>query len=536
MRRVFNRTERWVLRLSLAVILSAAVALRFAKLTFQSLRLDEHFSRHAAEFESLQEVILRGAVLDKHPPGHVLLLHFWMRWFGDSEWSLRVPGVLAGIAAVYALYRLGRTLVSERVGLITAGIAAVSQMPVYYSQDARAYVFLLLGCTLCAQGFLALQSAQGSAIAPWRQRLLLLLVASATSYLHYFGLLFVALLGLYALIPLVRRKSSFADWSVPFLGSALLYLPWLRVVMTHATKRSSWMPEPSERFVEVTIRQLTDNQSIAWFLLLAVGAIIHVAEFLRARHSTSSGPHRSKLVSPIVLTLTAWIVSCVLGAALVTYAVIPVICARNLIIILPALYLLLAIALDKIDRSILRGVPVAATLAIVGLLYQLIVVDRYYTRRTKRDYRAIAAFLKSQAEHVNESLFIAAEGNWDTCLNYYWASRGNRATVLDAEGKPLRVTTSLKTLAQTLAEQQPDVFWAVITPARAKTAWPSFDHDYEPTLTEKFVGATVRRYGKLTQLPSTQSTQSDALELDERVQDGLTDSKLGEDFALGNEH
>ena len=434
--------------------------------------------------------------MDKHPPGHVLLLHFWIRLFGESESSVRIPSVLAGIAAVYALYRLGRTLVSERVGLVAAGLCAVSQMPVYYSQDARAYIFMLLGSTLCAHGVVALERAHLSGDATWRLRLGVLLAAVFTAYLHYFGLLIVTVIGLYAFLRLIRKRLRFADWAVPFLGSALLYLPWLNVVVTHASTGSSWIPEPSEQFVNVIIRHLTNKLPNVWLAVFVLATAIHLFDFLRARRATPSETNRTKLLTPLVLALTTWIIVSVLTATAVTYTVIPVISARNFIILLPALYLLGAIALIKIDLRLFRGVPIIATIAIVGLLYHLVFVSRYYSVHTKRNYRAVAAYLKEAALRSDESAFIVTESYWDNWLNYYWEPRGNTKDALDVTGKPLRVAATVKTVAKALTEHKPNCFWVVINASRNMSHLPVDFAGYRLLTTKKFFGITVRRYGK----------------------------------------
>ena len=496
-RTVSNHTKHLVLRVILIVILIVTAGLRFTKLSFQSLRNDEHFSRHAAAFDSLSEVILRGGIMDKHPPGHVLLLHFWIRLFGESEWSVRVPSVLAGIATVYALYRLGRTLVSERVGIVAAGLCAMSQMPVYFSQEARAYVFLLLGSTLCAHGVVALERAHVSGGASFRLRFGVTLVAVFTAYLHYFGLLMVSLIGIYALLSLIRKHLSFADFGVPFLGSALLYLPWLKVVKTHATARSSWMPEPTERFAEIIAEHLTSKLPYVWWSLFALATAIHIFDVVRARQPAPQAHKKTQLLSPLVLTLIAWISTVIVGALVVTYTVIPVISARNLIVILPALYLLGAITLAKIDVRLFRGTPIAATIAITGLFYHLVFVDHYFTVHTKRHYRAVAAYLKAETQRSEESAFIVTEGNWDNWLNYYWEPRGNKPDVLDITGKPLRVTATTSTFSKLLAEHKPNGFWVVMNATRHMSRLPSYVEGYRSTMTKKFVGITVRRYIKV---------------------------------------
>ena len=205
----------------LAFILAAAAVLRLSALDAQSLWLDELVSWQQASAPSVRDVIerLRG---DVHPPLFAILLHFAIGCFGDSEAALRLPSALAGIAAVYAIFRVGEQLWSVREGLAAAALLAVSWTPVQFAQEARSYSLLMLA-TLAAFGcaFAALrrlergERVRGPVIGGFW------LAATAACHLHYFGLLFVALLGLgLALRSLARPRALAARGPVARAGGA----------------------------------------------------------------------------------------------------------------------------------------------------------------------------------------------------------------------------------------------------------------------------------------------------------------------------
>ena len=79
------------------------------------------------------ELLARGefsAVLDRWALGNeaafLYLQGLFQRAFGVGPASLRLPSALAGLATVYALYRLGLELFSRRLGLVAAAMLAIS--------------------------------------------------------------------------------------------------------------------------------------------------------------------------------------------------------------------------------------------------------------------------------------------------------------------------------------------------------------------------------------------------------------------------
>lgn len=77
-----------------------------------------------------------------------ILAHGSMRIFGESAWALRLPSVLFGLASIWALFLLGRTILSRREALLACTLMTFSYHHIWFSQNARGYMGLLFATTL----------------------------------------------------------------------------------------------------------------------------------------------------------------------------------------------------------------------------------------------------------------------------------------------------------------------------------------------------------------------------------------------------
>ena len=64
--------------------------------------------------------------------------------FGESAWSLRLPSVLFGIGSIWAFFFLGRKIVGQKEALLGCALLTVSYHHIWFSQNARGYMGLLL--------------------------------------------------------------------------------------------------------------------------------------------------------------------------------------------------------------------------------------------------------------------------------------------------------------------------------------------------------------------------------------------------------
>jgi hypothetical protein len=79
-----------------------------------------------------------------HAPGYFIVLSGWGRLVGWQPPSLRAMSLLFGVLGVACTYRLGRDMVSPRVGLIAAAAVGTSAFFVYYLHELRMYTLFVV--------------------------------------------------------------------------------------------------------------------------------------------------------------------------------------------------------------------------------------------------------------------------------------------------------------------------------------------------------------------------------------------------------
>lgn len=200
-----------------------ALGARIWGLQASSLDFDESWSLYLAR---LPLATLWGKFFgqgpDPHPPLYFLLLRMWLFFFGSSEVALRSLSVLGGAILVVLLFLWSSAFTSWRTGLLMALLAALSPYLIWYSQEARMYIWVAtfgLGSTL------ALERALGSG--RWAWWAIYFLLGLATLYTHLVGgaLLLVHLLLLLLVGDRVKRqRRSMGMLWLGLLG--LAYLPY----------------------------------------------------------------------------------------------------------------------------------------------------------------------------------------------------------------------------------------------------------------------------------------------------------------------
>jgi mannosyltransferase len=124
-----------------------AVALRAFHLGAQSLWVDEVFTWLASNVG--QHLSLADLLENVHGPLYSLILNTWCSLAGDSEWALRVPSFVFGVAVVPVLAWFAARWLGRDTAPWAAWLAAGSPFLVWYSQEARNYALLIL-CTCLA--------------------------------------------------------------------------------------------------------------------------------------------------------------------------------------------------------------------------------------------------------------------------------------------------------------------------------------------------------------------------------------------------
>lgn len=120
--------------------------------------------------------------------------------FGDKEWVLRIPSILAMLAAVYLFYRCARELFSWDVSLIATMLFILPRGIAFAAIDVRPYPFALLVTNLTIFLFLRWTKTKRTAYAA--------LFGAAAAGIFYFHYLFASILAALVVYYLLSSRSS----------------------------------------------------------------------------------------------------------------------------------------------------------------------------------------------------------------------------------------------------------------------------------------------------------------------------------------
>jgi hypothetical protein len=156
----------------------------------------------------------QAALTNAHPPLLILLLYFW-RDLGHSELILRLPSVLAGTACCWLTYLWLKLATGRKAAFLGLLLMAFSPALIRLSAEIRQYALLLFFIAACLYlGERALR--ENSA---WLMVLFSLSLYGAL-LVHYAGLLFAIVIGIYMLVRLYPYQQRFpaAAWAAGQIG------------------------------------------------------------------------------------------------------------------------------------------------------------------------------------------------------------------------------------------------------------------------------------------------------------------------------
>jgi 4-amino-4-deoxy-L-arabinose transferase-like glycosyltransferase len=244
------RTSLSAYRLALALVLVTAAVLRLVHLGDVSLTNDELSALVRTRFGSFAELLDHGVRVDAHPALTQVFLYYWVQLAGDTEFALRLPFALCGIASVWLLYRLGTLWFGRASGLAAAAALAVLQFPILYSQLARPYapglLFTLAAAVSWTRVLLAGEDAPGGARR--RHAVALAFSLAACAYTHYFSMLTAGLMAAAGLLFLNRKNAG--PYLSALLGAVVLFLPHLGIFFRQLSYGGvgAWLGVPGDDF------------------------------------------------------------------------------------------------------------------------------------------------------------------------------------------------------------------------------------------------------------------------------------------------
>ena len=350
-----------------------------------------------------------GRVNDFHPPLYYWITHFWMQ-LGRSEWFLRLPAVLFGVATIYFIYLLGKKLINEKIGLISALFLAVAPYHIYYSQEARMYSLL---------AFLATGSMLFLIERKWGAYIL---ATTAMFYTHYasFFLIFTQAVWVF-----FWQRKIWGRFIKNLCFALLLFLPWLPQFFKQLGAGSnlvSLLPEwrsvanlPTVKalpltFVKFSIGRISFLDKSIYALVVGLVAVIFGSLFYQAM----------KKISQEKIFLLSWLLIPILTVMLIS-VFIPMYQPFRLLFTIVPFYLLLTTGVLALKKK-WQPLAIAAV-----LLISLSGLGIYYAnpRFHRENWRQATAYVELQDPENSVAIFKFS----DSFAPYQWYSRGRVKTI-----------------------------------------------------------------------------------------------------------
>ena len=137
---------------SLVVAAAMVVGTVLRLLVPRGIWLDEAISVHDARLP-YGTMLHTQALVDVHPPLYFTVLWATTRITGFGELAVRMPSIVLGVACIPLVYLLGKEAYDRRTGAVASVLVGFAPLLVWYSQEARMYMLLMVlsVCALWAQ-------------------------------------------------------------------------------------------------------------------------------------------------------------------------------------------------------------------------------------------------------------------------------------------------------------------------------------------------------------------------------------------------
>ena len=419
-----------------------AAVTRFYEVDAKSLWYDELISVVVAR-GSLPTVIQQ---VSQRPPLYDVVLHLTMG-LGSSDFIVRLPPVLFGIAAVVSLYYLARELFDTEIAVVSGLLLAVSRFHIEYSQEGRAYSLFCLLAVLSMLFFVRYTRQRRRWELVWW-----FLASLAVVYVHYYGAFVLLAQVVYAAglaLAGARREASefdtaaLAPYGLGLLAIGILYLPWVPSLLRHTDAPMVWREAPRNGFSSHLEGVLQSYRSIVW--AFSWPSSLPWSYFARLRVLT---PLLALAGLVFHLIRRHWFRSLSLlglwsGVGLISTTVAGLnLGPRYFIFVLPVYLLFVALGLVA-GRQLIQGLFSSVSdeqyylLAVVVL--QLIVapsLNDYYYLVQKEDWRGVGGYLE---EHAGRGDAVLVLGGSAGQLRHYYPGDADILDASDRHGEPARI-------------------------------------------------------------------------------------------------
>lgn len=268
MKSFFRLTKENILNLYIPVLLFlVAFMWKFFYIGVRDVCIDEPFTIFNAQL-SLKEILLLPTKNEPNPPLFMLILHFWVKLFGISPYSVRIIPLLFNALTPVFIYLTGKKISNYQGGILAAGLFILSSYQFYFGMETRTYSLLL--CATSAAIYYLFSNLQN----PERRDFLAGLIISniALVYSHYFGL-FVVFTEFLTALYYFRNRLALKKILIALVATGVSFLPMSVIIVKQffLSKKQTWVKPPEASFYWREIVMFMNSKMVIWITLAVIG-------------------------------------------------------------------------------------------------------------------------------------------------------------------------------------------------------------------------------------------------------------------------
>ena len=229
----------------------------------QDIAMDEPFTIYYSQagFASLFEMLKT----ENNPPLFFILMHFWIKVFGISAFSVRFLPLVFSTMTAPITYLIGKRFFSNQAGVIASLIFTFSNYQLAFSHEARVYPLFALLTSLSMFFFFSMIQNPVK-----RNSLCMLIIVNVLLiYSHFFGFYVIVIQTLSCLI-----FSNIGKVRKPYFISLIItlsfYLPYFPILLSrfYASSGGTWVPTPLVSDLYTMVWRFSNVPVVTVFFLL----------------------------------------------------------------------------------------------------------------------------------------------------------------------------------------------------------------------------------------------------------------------------